>query len=193
MPSAPTIFLRLGNEVRGPFGRERLRELAASNVVTPATEAAETAGGPWIRLQELPEWTDIFPTRAHYRFKARQFVPVNRSDAPPVDHREMIGAAQRNDGVAPAAGPATPPPPNEIETILQQNRARQQQAGLDRLRAMPRAKYRRLRDYLIVVIGGNLVIFLSLNAFAGPAIGVMLAAFFTAGITWVMYGVMDRY
>lgn len=54
-------------------------------------------------------------------------------------------------------------------------------------------KNRQRRDYWILIVGGNLVILLGLNAIAGLIIARMLAGFFSAGITWVMYGVMDRY
>lgn len=189
-----TLYLRLGNEVRGPFGRERLRELARDGVVTPGTEAAESAAGPWMDIQQSTGWADIFPERPQYQFKAKAFVAVNPRGEPLADHRDLIAAAHREGDAAPAAPPtAAPRRTNEIEAILQENRARQQQAGLDRLAPLPRAKNRRRRDYWIVIIGGNLTIFLALNAFAGPVIAAMLAAFFTASITWVMYGVMDRY
>ncbi len=191
MSPPPVLFLRLSNEVRGPFERDRLRELALTGVVTPATEVAESAAGPWIKIQAMAEWADIFPERPQFRFKAKQFEPVNQPAEPPVDHRELIAAAHREYRAAPAA--ASPRPLNEVEEILQRNRECEQQAGLDTLTRMPPVKNRRRRDYWILMVGGNLVIFLGLNAIAGPIIAAMLAGGFTVGITWVMYGVMDRY
>lgn len=191
MSPPPILFLRLSNEVRGPFGRDRLRELALTGVVTPATEAAENAAGPWIKIEAMAGWEDIFPERPQFRFKAKQFDSVNQPAETPVDHRELIAAANRAYRAAPAA--ASPRPLNEVEEILQRNREREQQAGLDTLKRLPPVENRRRRDYWILMVGGNLVIFFGLNAIAGPIIAAMLAGLFTVAITWVMYGVMDRY
>jgi len=60
--SQPTaLFLRLNQEVRGPFGPELLAELAHSGVITPATEASADAAGPWIPLQALGDYGRMFP------------------------------------------------------------------------------------------------------------------------------------
>ena len=72
-------------------------------------------------------------------------------------------------------------------------REREHAAGLDVLKPLPRVINRRRRDYLIVLIGGNLVFYFGLNAISGPAVGGLMAFFYTIGITWVMYGVMDKY
>jgi hypothetical protein len=191
MPPPSVLFLRLTNEIRGPFGRDRLRELAQTGVITPATEAAESAAGPWLKIEAMEGWTEILPERPQFRFKAKQFLLVNQPAAPPVDHRELIAAANPECRATPAA--ASPRPLNEVVDILRQNREREQQAGLDRLKPMPPAKNRRRRDCWILLVGGNLIIFLGINAIAGPIIAAMLVGFFTAGITWIMYGVMDRY
>ena len=52
---------------------------------------------------------------------------------------------------------------------------------------------RRRRDYLMLLIGGNLVIFLTLYAIGGLALGGVVAAVFTLVITWALYGILDKY
>jgi hypothetical protein len=194
MSHQPPLFLRLNNEVRGPFEWNRLRELAASGVITPATKASPSDAGPWTAIRDAGDYGGVFPQRAQLQFKARPFERVNRASDPPVDHHALIAAANRG-RPAPAAGgpPAAAQSGNEVEDILRLNRERERQAGLDQLKPMPPVPNRRRRDYWMVLLGGNLVILLGLGAITGPVIAAMLAAFFTAGITWVMYGVMDKY
>ena len=105
MPPPATLFLRLGGEVRGPFGREQLRELARDGVVAPGTEAAESAAGPWTDIQQLAGWAEISPVRPQYQFKAKAFVAVNPRGEPLADHRDLIAAAHREGDAAPAAPP----------------------------------------------------------------------------------------
>lgn len=123
MSPLPVLFLHLSNEVRGPFGRDRLRELGLTGVVTPATAAAASAAGPWIKLHAMAGWTDIFPERPQFRCKAKQFDPLNQPPEPPVDHRELNAAANREYRAAPAAAPR---PLNEVEEILRRNHEREQ-------------------------------------------------------------------
>ena len=104
-----------------------------------------------------------------------------------------IAAANRTTSAESAAHPPpSPGPPNDVEHILRLNLQREQQAGLHALKPMPPVPNRRRRDFWMLLIGGNLVLFLGLNAI-GLALGGVVAAVFTAWITWVMYGIMDRY
>ena len=194
MSQQPVLFLRLNNEVRGPFGKDQLRELAELWVITPATEVSESSAGPWTRIQEVTGCADVFRERTQYQFKAKEFAKLNLDTTPPVDHRELIAAANRGKSTAPGFfPPASSKSPTTVEEVLKLNRERERQAGLDVLKPMPRAINRRRRDYWIVLIVGNLVFFFGLNAIGGPVVGGLMAFFFTIGITWVMYGVMDKY
>jgi predicted phage tail protein len=119
---------------------------------------------------------------------------LNLDTTPPVDHRDLIAAANRGRSTAPGFyPPAASKSPTTVEEVLKLNREREHQAGLDVLKPMPRVINRRRRDYWIVLIGGNLFFYFGLNAISGPAVGGLMAFFYTIGITWVMYGVMDKY
>ena len=122
MPSPPPdpLFLRLTGEIRGPFGRKRLRELAETGVITPATEAAEQRDGPWQSVGDLPGGAELFPERARLQFKAREFEHLNQSGTLPVDHRALIAAAQGPK--VPRAATAPAKRPGDIEEILRLNR-----------------------------------------------------------------------
>jgi hypothetical protein len=64
---------------------------------------------------------------------------------------------------------------------------------LDILKPLPRAKNRRQRDFLMALIGGNLLIYFGLYGTAGPFVAASIGFFYTVGLTWVMYAVMSRY
>jgi hypothetical protein len=194
MSHQPPLFLRLNNEVRGPFDWDRLRALAESGVITPATEASPSGAGPWTAIRDAGDYGGVFPERAQLQFKARSFERVNRASDPPVDHHALIAAANRGRPALPAGDPpAVARPTNEVEDILRLNREREKQAGLDQLKLMPPRPNRRRRDYLMLLIVGNLMLFLGLNAIGGLALGGVVAVVFTLGITWALYGVMDKY
>lgn len=93
MNSAPSLFVRIGDEVRGPYGIEQLRQLAEVGVITPATQTAESAAGPWTKLEAMAERAVVFPPRVEIKFKAREFAVENRDAGPPLDHRDLIAAA----------------------------------------------------------------------------------------------------
>jgi hypothetical protein len=194
MPNPPPLFLRLNLEIRGPFDWDRLHELAETGIITAATEVSPDRAGPWTPIGEAGDYARVFPPRIHYAFKTRPFQQVNRPADPPADHPVAIAAT--NEGrCAPAAGrPAsTPPPPDDVERILRLNRECERRAGLDRLKPMLPVPNRRRRDYWMLLIGGNLVCLLALNAIGGLALAGVVAGVFTAGLTWLMYGAMDRY
>ena len=194
MSHPPALFLRLNNEVRGPFRKEQLRELAELWVITPATEASESAAGPWTRIQETAGYADVFPERTQYQFKTKEFAKLNLDTTPPVDHRDLIAAANRGSSTAPGFHPpASSQSPTTVKEVLKLNRMHESQAGLDILKPMPPPSKRRRNDYWIVMIGGNLFFFFILNALSGPAVGALMVLFYTVGITWVMYGVMEKY
>jgi hypothetical protein len=194
----PAYFVRLNDDIRGPFGWERLKELAETRVITPETEAAENRAGPWVKFMDIPGCSSLFPERIQFQFKAKSFEQVEPRSAPPVDHRELIAAANRQSPSPAGAGPPVSPRiPNELEEILRLNRAREQQAGLDQLKPLPRAPNRRRRDYLILMILFNGFFIWSLvSGRSNPTVVTSSIAgivIFSAGLSWIMYGVMDRY
>lgn len=198
MTPPPAIFVRIDDEVRGPFTPDQLQQLAEVGAITPETAAAANAGGPWAALREMPACDELFPPPAHFQFKARSFEPVNRAEQAPVDHRALIAAASRPSASS-AAGPASAPAAthNEVFDILRENRAREQQAGLDELAPLPPRPNRRRRDFLLLLIGGNLLFLTGFLTVPRNVVTVLFAfsgaVFYTASLVWVMYGVMNRY
>lgn len=95
MTVALVSFVRLDHEVRGPFTPDQLRELAERGLITLETEAAADAAGPWIMLRDSPACVEFFAARPGYEFKAGVFERVNQPGGPPVDHRDLIAAANR--------------------------------------------------------------------------------------------------
>lgn len=97
MSGPANYFVRVGDDVRGPYGVEQLRDLAEVGVLTPATPAAVEKTGPWGTLEAHPAHAVIFPARAQLGFKVKEIVALNRKlteEAAPVDVKEMIAAAE---------------------------------------------------------------------------------------------------
>lgn len=128
----------------------------------------------------MPE--DSAPPRKHYGFKPNEFDPVN---AP-----------------RPAAGEAPAPTPalNDVYALRQELRDREIASGLDTLAppARPRSNRRR-RDYwlLMGLINGTLLPLAAVGVAAGNAVlfvsALSGAAFASCAVTWVIWGLMDRY
>jgi hypothetical protein len=198
MSQQAAIFLRLDQEVRGPYGLEVLLELAQNRLITPDTEASLDATGPWIPIETLGDFAKIFPVRRQYRFKKPSFKNANRSPHPPVDHREIIAAANRpvlsRSAVQPLKSTGTSPP-NDVEALLREN-ARLRSRLENILDLKPRPNRRRL-DYIITMLVFNGFFIWRLIEGRGSPTSLMFGlggiVAVSAGITWVMYGVMDRY
>ena len=194
MSHQPPLFLHLNNEVRGPFNWDQLRELAESGVIMPATESSLSGAGPWTAICEVGDYAEVFPQRTKLQFKATLFERVNQPSDLPVDLHALIAAANRGRPAPPAGSPpAATRPGNQVEDILRLNREHEKRAGLDQLKPMPPAPNRRRRDYLGLLVGGNLVILLGLYSLGGLALGGVLAVVFTLCLTWALYGIMDKY
>jgi hypothetical protein len=197
--SQPTaLYLRIDQKVRGPFSPELLTELAQSGVITPATEASASATGPWIPLQATEGCAEIFPVRPELGFKSQTFENANPASAPPVDHYALIAAANRPappPAKSGAQGTAGTPTANEVVEILREN-ARIQAQFEKPLDLTPRSNRRRV-DYLILMILVNGFFIWRLLANRGDPTTMVYSfsgiVLFSVGITWVMYGVMDRY
>ena len=73
---------------------------------------------------------DPEPPRKTYGFKAREFERVNSPGGPPIDVRQLV-----RDAVGPDPGTTSPrqpaKPENEVHTMLQENLARANAAGLN--------------------------------------------------------------
>jgi hypothetical protein len=101
----------------------QLQTLAEGGAITPATEAATSAAGPWSPIKTWPEYAQLFPPRPTLLFKAAEFEAVNRRATPPVDHRDLIAWAN----LPPPASavkkpvPATPaaPKPEPVNEVLE--------------------------------------------------------------------------
>jgi hypothetical protein len=141
------------------------------------------------------------PPRKLPGFKPREFEVVNpRSDAP--HHTAPIsihGLFRQANSARPGAAPAAPPgKDNEVHALLRANVAQDAAHGFNELTPLPKRPSRRKRDYLFLVISGNLL--LGLIALASgitspivfaSAVGGM--GLMTIGFTWVMWFVMDDY
>ena len=103
----PVSFVRVDHEVRGPFTPDHLRELAERGLITPEFEAASDAAGPWMTLRDSPAGVEYFAARPGCEFKAGVFERLNQPGGPPVDHRDLIAAANR----PPPSTPGVSPPP----------------------------------------------------------------------------------
>jgi hypothetical protein len=87
--------VRIAGEVRGPMGVEQMRDLASVDVITPETEIAPHAAGPWARIATLPVFSDVFPERRALGFKAKQFEEINHDSTPAVDFEKTIAQSRR--------------------------------------------------------------------------------------------------
>lgn len=128
--------MRIGGEVRGPYGVGQLKDLAEVGVVAHATEAATERTGPWATLATHPERAKIFPARTELGFKATEFAVLNKPEAAVAPHatevqRELASVR----GGARVLRPSHPPelaahlaekaaaPPNEIELMVREVQA----------------------------------------------------------------------
>jgi len=141
---------------------------------------------------------EIDPPRKNYGFKERDFQRDNRpasGSQPPIsaqDLAQQAGPVTRSVPV-PSNAPA-PGDPNDVFAVLQQNRAVEHDSGGDEVE-IRKIKYRRSRDYWLLLIGGNLVL-----AGVGLLLGGMSLIFalggiiiYSCGLTWVMWQVMGKY
>ena len=146
----------------------------------------------------MPDEAD--PPRKNYGFKEREFKRDNAlaSDAAPVPTAKelamMAGPAAKH-GQA-AVGKQKADDPNDVYAVLQGNRALEQKHGLDTVE-IKRVKSRRKRDFLLLIIGGNLAILgaVALGGFniVSVIFGLAGVIVFSLGTTWIMWQVMSKY
>jgi len=191
MDAPSATFLRLADELRGPFTREQLRLLAESGVITPDTAGGAGPQGPWSPLRERPDATEIFPARREFQFKTPEFARANPPAAPHVNSHERRPPVRR----WPADASAPPPAPNDVLEIVHETA--QTQALFEKPVDLTRPPNRRRRDYLTTMLAVNGFFVAAILLGRGNVVtlifglsGMVLAS---AGITWIMYGVLRRY
>jgi len=186
MEAPSATFLRLADELRGPFTREQLRLLAESGVITPETAGAAGAQGPWSPLRDRPDAAEIFPARREFQFKAAEFERVNPAVAAPhaAPHERL---PPRSRGSAPA--------PNDVLDLVRDTA--RIQTGFDRPVDLTRRPSRRHRDYVISMLAANgffvAAILLSRGNTVTLIFGLSGIVIASASLTWIMYGIMHRY
>jgi hypothetical protein len=139
------------------------------------------------------------PPRKNYGFKDREFQRDNvraAADAPMPTAQEL--AKMAGPPTAPAKGSAGPKAndPNDVYAVLEENRTRERQLGKDEI-AIKKIKSKRRRDYLLLLVLGNLAIvtMVALGGFnpISMIFGLAGIIILSLGATWVMWFVMDRY
>lgn len=121
-----------------------------------------------------------------------------RSAGTPRDSPEMSEAEKPPLGFKPreftrvnSIGEGSSPDPNDVRAVLRENLTKANTAGLNDVRPPTPRRSRRRRDYLIALLAGNLVLFLSLLVspiFAGAGIII-----YNVGLAWAVWVVMDDY
>lgn len=157
---------------------------------------------------------EIDPPRKFYALKPTEFERLNapapapaetsaeeRAPAPAapppsrIDVREIARAATAGTPLLGVNAPANRS--NDVHAMLRENLARADAAGLNDLAPRPKRASRRTRDYLLLLIPVDA--FFAWWAFGPHAnamtfiYGIAGLAMFTAGLTWVMWFVMDDY
>ena len=170
MPSPPRYFLREDGRRTGPHSLAVLKQKAELGLITADTMlAAEAEPETWAPLRDSQVLCEeLIPARPHYTLGKREVERVNRAD-----------------------NPAVP----SVDEMLRANLARQKQAEGELLTPMPPRPNRRRTDYLI--LAGLLNGFIGLLIYHGmPWYNPFLLGLFimgNLGLTWVLFGVMNRY
>ncbi|HEU5078300.1 MAG TPA: hypothetical protein VFT72_03770 [Opitutaceae bacterium] len=108
---------------------------------------------------------DSDPPRKYYRLKPKEFERIN------VD-------------------PSHSSDPNEVHKILEENLSAANNAGLNDVAPPPRRRSRRLRDYIVAMVFGNLVLLIATGI--APILGIVGLVIYNLGVTWIVWVVMDR-
>ncbi len=83
-----------------------------------------------------------------------------------------------------------------VPEMLLENRIAEERSGWGRIRAWRRRKSRRLRDFLIIVGGTDLLVFALMRALPGVVsaiYGLSAIVLVTACFSWIMFFVVDDY
>src|SRR5690606_6398356 len=127
----------------GPHSLLVLKQKAEIHMITPETSlASETNPDGWTPIREMEVvCAELFPARTRLRLGSRTVEHLNANDP-----RAAI----------------------RVEDLLQDNLRRRQAAETDLLSPLPPRSNKRLRDYLLLAIAGNLLallgfVFLPIN------------------------------
>ena len=140
------------------------------------------------------------PPRREFRFKPAAFESANRAVDPtlgdfPIDVKNLNRQAAPSS--PPPAASAPPPAENEIHAILRANLARDQAKGENEVVPQNRRPSRRKRDFWLLLIGGNLLVAGTVGVLQKNVVTVVFGfsamVFFSLGLIWVMWVVMDDY
>ena len=74
---------------------EQMRDLGTVDVITPATEIAMSANGPWVALSTLAIYPEVFPAKPALGFKRAEFDEINHDAAPVFDVDALEAVASR--------------------------------------------------------------------------------------------------
>lgn len=137
------------------------------------------------------------PPPKKYDLKERQFKRENIPGAavPTAKELAMISGQRAPTGPKLTVGPK-PGDPNDVHVVLQQNRAVEQKLGLNELQ-IKEIKSRRKRDFLLMLLGGNLLIVTLIIITGFNVISVIFGfagiVIFSLALTWIMWQVMGKY
>lgn len=136
------------------------------------------------------------PPRRYYRFKDREFERVNPpagtvSDPGAIDLKDLYRTANATRPGLEEKPQAASASENEVHAILRENHARAEAAGLNAITKPAERKTKRFRDYLFVMLAGNL--FFISNFPFNPVFAGAGFVLFNVGVTWIMWVVMDNY
>ncbi len=144
----------------------------------------------------MPDEAD--PPRKNYGFKEREFKRDNAPGGganPTAKELAILAGPVAQHGKA-ALGSAKKDDPNDVYAVLEANRAVEKKSGLNEVE-IREIKSRRKRDYLILMIGGNLAILggVALGGFniVSVIFGLAGLIMFTLSLTWIMWQVMNKY
>ena len=143
-----------------------------------------------------PEPPEAPPREFH--FKPKAFERANRpADATPGNAPIKVAQLYRAASAPPPAPGAPAKSENEVHTILRANLAAEVAKGLNQVVLQPPRSSRRKRDYWLVLAGGNLVFAGAMLLAHKNAISLVFGfsgmVFFSIGLTWIMWAVLDDY
>lgn len=164
MNPLPRYFVRVGEDVRGPYDVAQLRQLAEVDVITPAHEVAGAREGPWQPAGALAQQAEIFPPRTEHALKPTDFSVINDAATPAVDFRDIIEQAQVAGRVLRPSHPSdlaahfakkAAAEPNEIEAMVREVQARDAEFAPPLPPPPPWRPSRRLVLVVSLAIAGN--------------------------------------
>ncbi|HKB57122.1 MAG TPA: hypothetical protein VKC51_05990 [Lacunisphaera sp.] len=136
-----------------------------------------------------------------YGFKEREFKRDNAPGSPPSPTAKEHAIAAGH--VVPATRKAPPSggvnrtaDPNDVYAVLQQNRAKENQFGLNEVQ-IKEIKSKRKRDFWLMLVGGNLLIiglvFITGFNVVSVIFGLSGIIILSLSLTWIMWQVMNKY